>query len=410
MTGADVTPDQGFSKKPPTRGEFARLLSRRIESAIANPKELRQAVYEVARIKLLEQFGREDTAEVRPALQALEAAIQEVERTYDQKPREPIAPPRGQLASPIPDRINAIPPAPAKPARPAPPSVPERSPERRPRTMRTFASIARLGLVLLAALGCWGAVLYWPQLQPSLRRILTNSPFQRENRPTTMLSDGTGPEQNTPADQAPKSQPSPAPEVPAQAAGVPSLPLPSAFGTYALSDGQLLELRPLPGKVPDRRVGVSAPISTPSQTTIPNGDVKFIVFRNDPEMKATNSTEVRVVAKVSRAMAVNSSGKATIAPTGNSWVIRGVSLPFKIGPIENQPQMLLAQAETAGLVLEPGRYVFVIKGLGFDFTVAGEITSPDQCLERVDAANGAFYSPCPGRQPPGNGPGRAKGP
>ncbi len=64
----------------------------------------------------------------------------------------------------------------------------------------------------------------------------------------------------------------------------------------------------------------------------------------------------------------------------------------------DQPQMLIAEPETAGLVLEPGHYAFVFKGMGFDFTVAGDITSPDQCLERVDAANGAFYSPCPARQ------------
>jgi hypothetical protein len=252
-------------------------------------------------------------------------------------------------------------------------------------------------LVFLAILVCCGGLIFWSQLHPQLRRVLTSSPLQLEKSPATEGGDGADFGQNTRAEnQAPKSQPLSKPDLPNSQPAVPSLPLPSTFGTYALSDGELLELKPLPGKVPDRRVGVSAPINTPSQTTIPGGSVRFIVFRNDPQLKATESPEVRVVAKVARAMGVNSSGNATISPAGESWVIRGITLPFKIGPVENQSQMLLAQPETAGLVLEPGRYVFVVKGLGFDFTVAGEITNPDQCLERIDAANGAFYSPCPG--------------
>jgi hypothetical protein len=36
----------------------------------------------------------------------------------------------------------------------------------------------------------------------------------------------------------------------------------------------------------------------------------------------------------------------------------------------------------------------VIKGLAYDFSVAGQISDPLQCLERVEAANGAFYSAC----------------
>jgi len=45
-------------------------------------------------------------------------------------------------------------------------------------------------------------------------------------------------------------------------------------------------------------------------------------------------------------------------------------------------------------VLPAGRYALVIKGQAYDFTVAGPITEAAQCLERVDAANGTFYSEC----------------
>jgi hypothetical protein len=47
-----------------------------------------------------------------------------------------------------------------------------------------------------------------------------------------------------------------------------------------------------------------------------------------------------------------------------------------------------------GVVLSPGRYVLVLKRQGYDFTVAGKITDPNQCLERTEAVNGTFYSPC----------------
>jgi hypothetical protein len=36
----------------------------------------------------------------------------------------------------------------------------------------------------------------------------------------------------------------------------------------------------------------------------------------------------------------------------------------------------------------------VLKGFAYDFTVAGSVTDPRQCLERLVATNGRFYSEC----------------
>jgi len=44
--------------------------------------------------------------------------------------------------------------------------------------------------------------------------------------------------------------------------------------------------------------------------------------------------------------------------------------------------------------LPPGRYVLVLKGQAYDFSVAGLVTDPRQCLERLAATNGQFYSEC----------------
>ena len=44
--------------------------------------------------------------------------------------------------------------------------------------------------------------------------------------------------------------------------------------------------------------------------------------------------------------------------------------------------------------LAPGRYALVLKGLAYDFSVAGSVTDSRQCLERVVADNGQFYTEC----------------
>ena len=80
---------------------------------------------------------------------------------------------------------------------------------------------------------------------------------------------------------------------------------------------------------------------------------------------------------------------------GDSWVIRSMSFAYKVGPVEDQPRMLLLQPEQDGFALAPGRYIVVVKGMGYDFAVAGDVTDPNQCVERINATNGAFYSPCP---------------
>jgi hypothetical protein len=44
--------------------------------------------------------------------------------------------------------------------------------------------------------------------------------------------------------------------------------------------------------------------------------------------------------------------------------------------------------------LSAGRYALVVRGQAFDFTVDGRVTDKAQCLERLAAANGVFYSEC----------------
>jgi hypothetical protein len=192
----------------------------------------------------------------------------------------------------------------------------------------------------------------------------------------------------------PTSTPPPAQQTPVAASNALSFPLPSDYGVYALSNAALSELHLLVEQVPDKRVAMSTPISQPSSTTLPDGKPKFVVFRRDLAGNAPDRMDVRVVARVVRALTFDAKGKASFSPVSDAWNIRNLSYVFRVRPIAGNPEMLLVQAENADFALPAGRYVLVLKNQGYDFTVAGEVTDPSQCLERTDAANGEFYSDC----------------
>ena len=381
---------------------FIRLLSSRIRAVSDDPQQMREIVYELARVKLLEQFTHADARESRELQQVLERAIKEVERTFARSAAS--EPPNAAAATasspPPPAASPAPPPIPTSPVLASPPPAKDERAARRPvapprsldqpKRSGTFTFLVRPAVILLLIAGGSAAVIFWPRLKTQMAALsqlakpseqVAASP---EPRPATTA---TPPESET-VERSSDSAREPAPTA------QPSIPLPTTFGVYALNEGQLQELKPVPGKIPDRRVAISAAINTPSATTLTSGDVRFIVFRPDGSIDAS-VTEVRVVANVSRSMGVDASGKAAMVSAGDSWVIRSMSYPYKVGPVEDQPRMLLLQPEQDGFALSPGRYVVVVKGMGYDFTVAGTVTDPNQCVERINAANGAFYSPCP---------------
>jgi hypothetical protein len=410
MSDAIKKPEPGSPTDHSPEVSFALVLSRMIGSVEKDPALLRGTIYELARVKLLEQFGREDVKEVDRLVTALETAIEGVEAFTQQEEavRSLIAPlphpkkltnSQTQIIAPDanarpPLWLNAKVPArvttlalrqPRQDARDDDDAVAEiLSRRNRPHAL---AFTARLVTVFCLAGLAGFAAMSWPRLRTVVEVVRT----------AAQSAAGVNPKVNptssytvTDAQKAPNLRA-------AQAAPGPPPLLPTTFGIYALSDSQLQELKQLPGKVPDPRVAVSAAISTPSETTIPGGDAKFIVFRRDAATNAPDHAEVRVVAKVTRAMGVDSAGKVNVSQTQDIWVIRNISFPYKIGPVKDHPEMFQVQPEAADFSLPAGRYALVLKGQGFDFTVAGPIKDGRQCLERLDAANGAFYSLCPGK-------------
>jgi hypothetical protein len=172
-----------------------------------------------------------------------------------------------------------------------------------------------------------------------------------------------------------------------------TLPLPTAFGVYAITQGRLSQLEPLRVKVPDQRVSIGPAITMPTQTVLPDGKVAFIVYRRDLMFGAPDKVSVRVMARIARAITFNA-GKPGTTDVNATWAVRGKSYELGVSPVEENQEMVIVRPESEDFMLPAGRYALVLKGLAYDFSVDGEVTDPWHCLERVEAVNGNVYSDC----------------
>jgi hypothetical protein len=383
--------------------EYALILSRLITTVKEDPSQLRQTVYEFARARLKIDTAWADRAERTRLSTALETAIRgveefsarrdEMERLSPPSPPAQIAPdsaaaePSSTSVVSIP-RVNSAPKSNLAPKEyylrheaKAEPVIEVRS-----RTLlSTFARVS-FGILLFGVVAGLAAYKERPTLFQPYLRLLPSSIASKWAEPATAAPAVPSPSQQTPVAADAKTT--------AVSAGAPPFPLPSDYGVYALSNAALSELHLLQEQVPDKRVAMSTPINQPSRTILPDGKAKFVVFRRDLAGNAPDRIEIRVVARVARALTFDGKGKPNFLPVSDAWNIRNVSYEFRVRPIAGNPEMLLVQPENPDFVLPSGRYVLVLATQGYDFTVAGKMTDLAQCLERTDAANGAFYSQC----------------
>lgn len=171
-------------------------------------------------------------------------------------------------------------------------------------------------------------------------------------------------------------------------------PLPRSYGVYAVNDGKLYELDALSLKVPDPRVAISALISDPSHVTVPDGKLRFVLFRRDLVSAAPTEVFVRVVARLDQEMKFGGNAPPTVTKIEGQWAIRSKSYEFRVAPVGDNPEMVMLNPADQDLSLSPGRYALVMAGRGYDFSVAGKISDTAQCLERTDVLGGAVYSEC----------------
>jgi hypothetical protein len=174
----------------------------------------------------------------------------------------------------------------------------------------------------------------------------------------------------------------------------PSIPIPTEYGAYAVSQGQLVQLDLLSMRVPDQRVAISPVISTPARAHLPAGKLEFVVFRRDLVNTAPDRIMLRVVAQVARALTFDASGKAITTNIADAWVVRSNSYPMRVAPVADNPEMIIIRPDPADLVLPTGRYALVLKGIAYDFIVDGPVTDIAHCLERTDALTSPVYTEC----------------
>jgi hypothetical protein len=380
--------------------DFAIVLSRVIGSIEGDPAQLRNAIYELARIKLRREAWQRDPPpklwESRHLTLALETAIERVETIYskhdelralrslDRLIESWEIGARGVMIEPR-ESLPIIDQAPAQ-----------------------TADADHLPVFLTRAKGASLNVersLHWPGAAPLLRGALVTI-FAMAL--CVLLSQfgllGTQAPQTVAPTVQKNARPEPKPVVqaPEQVLQSPAttlsqsspFPLPSVYGVYAVSGGQLYELEALAGRVPDQRVFMSTPIKTPSRTVLANGQIVFIIYRRDVASSAPERVTVRVIAKIMRAMTFDMAGQASVGNVEDSWTIRNVSYELRVAPLSEGAEMLMVRPENVDFVFPAGRYGLVVKGQSYDFTVAGRITEAAQCLEGIKASNGTFYSEC----------------
>ena len=258
----------------------------------------------------------------------------------------------------------------------------EYAPVERKQTRRgKFAPVVQLGAAAVLGLILYVGVSIW--VERGQKYATVAAPAVAPPPPAT------GPAANVPPGEA-SSPPQPSSTEPLL-----PFPLPRSYGVYAGSNGQLVALEQLPIKVPIARVQVSAEIKQPSKATVAKENLAFVVYRRDLVASAPQSVSVRVIARVKRAMNFVD-GKPTFVPVDASWRIRDKSYEFQVSPLESNREMVVIQPDPS-FVFPAGRYALVLNGYGYDFTVAGPITAPEQCLEQVQVQDGIVVTECPSK-------------
>src|SRR5436190_21831681 len=252
--------------------DFAIVLSRVIASMEKDPAQLRSAVYELARIKLQTELSI-NVLEKRDLALALESAIERVEAVTSKHDHVKVLQSLDRLThrSEVPACEVTI-----KGREPAPiiTHLPNSSTWDVDGSGKVEASWHRMGaapLVRAAVVCVLGLVLctvldrhfgVFGRQPPQPLASVVHKVEKAEAKPVIQASaDGV---------QTPLTTPSP------QSLG---FPLPSVYGIYAVSDGQLHELEPLVGRVPDQRIFMSTPVKTPSRTVLKDGRAVCIIHR-----------------------------------------------------------------------------------------------------------------------------------
>ncbi|GGI29402.1 hypothetical protein [Bradyrhizobium guangdongense] len=358
---------------PANQVQFALVISRMLDTVKDDAEARRQMVYDLARYKLKEQFTYADAKNIDNMKQALEVAIDEVEKfSREQAPLERL--PQQQLASSRMSEAGGV--LVSGAATVLSPGI-GTSRSKLPAVSGPLWPVIKRTAAILVVVSAVSLIVSHRDKIAALRRLISSQ------APEIALV-------------APKPEATVTvakPEMVPSAPPPPTRVLPTDYGIYALIDDKsLAELNAISVMAPDMRIAISPEFKKPDRPHLPNGHVKFIVFRRDISNVIPERLEVRVVAKI-REFSTNAASKMS-GGGEDAGVIRNFSYPFRIAPIPGKPEMYELHASDADLELPPGHYVLSLGQQAYYFEVDGEITDPRQCLERVAAGNGTFYAPC----------------
>ena len=400
--------DEVPARTPESDGDedYYSVLTRILTTVSQDHAQLRLLVYEFARRKLRRnlypQFEEGDWAGILEQMQALETAIDQIETDCVRKSKtfEP-EPPLAHFA-----RIDDLTGGQSAQRPGSSPSVSttalttssrEMGPSSPSRAMSDgdiFFAVGRFGRKSRSALwwkfeliiaGALGVLLYAVIVSPSTLGFWGSR--HAAAPPTMAAGSATVSETRAPSDAVLRAGIVRGPKAP-------SFPIPSEYGAYALSNGQLTELELLPMRVPDPRVAISPVISAPSRTHLPVGNLEFVLFRRDLANAAPDRVMLRVIARVVRALKFDSGGKPMTTTIDDAWVVRSNSYQMRVAPIAGNPEMILIHPDPPDLVLPAGRYALVLKGSAYDFTLDGRNADTAHCLERTDALVSPIYTEC----------------
>ena len=326
---------------------------------------MRSRVYDFARHKLRQQLDRQSSvlndAEKAKQLLELETAIEQIEVDLgDDESRLTYSAPKFSSAVIYPS-VEIIPPSP----RPPPLSEPHDE-FTVARNARPAGSLLRSAIIFVVA-AALGAVTY--------------TIIQRELHWTSLSDEQT--DQGVLNRAIYKSNSSVAT----------AAPTPAAYGVYALVDGQLTELQPLPIRIPEAKFAISSTISSPSATKLPNGRMQFIAFRRDLVNNAPEKVVVRVMARVMHTSAI-SNGRVVVASSDPSWIVRRIFYEMKVAPFDSNPAMILIRPASPDFLFPAGRYALILKTMAYDFSVDGSITDSTQCVEVNEEDSVPEYIEC----------------
>ena len=174
----------------------------------------------------------------------------------------------------------------------------------------------------------------------------------------------------------------------------PAPSLPRTYGVFAISDGRMIRLEPTSIRLPDSRIAFSGLITKPPTVVVPDGRLSFVAYQRELMTSAPDNAQLRVVAKVARALSFSTTGKATVSAVDDTWAIRSVSVDLTVAPIPESREMVALQPAGLEVALSPGRYLLVFKNQAYDFVIAGKPTAKAHCLEKAETQDGDTFAEC----------------